>query len=285
MGAVWVYVLRAGIYTFEASIVPADAATGDQIGLSVALSADGNTLGFGGPLRNLTGAAWVYARVAGVWTLQAELTGSPATTEDSQGSHVALSADGNTFAVGSPGTNSGLGQTFVFVRSGGTWTQQGSALVGTDIVGVAYQGSIVSLDVYGNTLAIGGDGSDDSNIGAAWIFVRINGVSGPVWAQQGPKLVGTGVIGGISSQGASLALSKNGNTLLSGGVDDNSSAGAVWVFARYDGVWTQLMKLTSSDAFVTTGFGGALALDADGTTAAIGGSGNSPYQGAVLAYV
>ena len=50
----------------------------------------------------------------------------------------------------------------------------------------------------GNTAIVGGP-SDNSNIGAAWVYTR----SGGVWSQQGPKLVGTGAVG-YAEQGSSV---------------------------------------------------------------------------------
>jgi len=52
-----------------------------------------------------------------------------------------------------------------------------------------------------------------------------------MWTQQGSKLVGTGVAGN-AWQGMSVALSADGNTAIVGGSDDNSNAGAAWVFAK-----------------------------------------------------
>jgi hypothetical protein len=58
---------------------------------------------------------------------------------------VGLSSDGNTLAVGGDRDNSNIGATWIFTRSGGIWTQQGSKLVGTGYSGTPYQG--MSLDV------------------------------------------------------------------------------------------------------------------------------------------
>jgi hypothetical protein len=44
---------------------------------------------------------------------------------------VSLSADGNTAIVGGNDDNSGAGATWVYTRSSGLWTQQGTNLVGT----------------------------------------------------------------------------------------------------------------------------------------------------------
>src|SRR2546430_2231992 len=52
--------------------------------------------------------------------------------------------------------------------------------------------------------------------------------------QQGSKLVGTGVIDMVGAQGASVAISADGNTALIGGDED----GIAWVFTRTAGVWT-----------------------------------------------
>ena len=60
----------------------------------------------------------------------------------------------------------------------------------------------------------------------------------PQLSQQGPKLVGTGA-SGVPQQGASVALSADGNTAIVGGPGDNNGQGAAWVYTRSGGVWTQ----------------------------------------------
>ncbi|MFX4589172.1 hypothetical protein ABTB15_19525, partial [Acinetobacter baumannii] len=89
--------------------------------------------------------------------------------------------------------------------SGGSWSQQGSKLVGTGAVGNANQGRSVSLSADGNTAIVGGYG-DNGGAGAAWVFTR----SGGSWSQQGSKLVGTGAVGN-AQQGVSVSLSADGN--------------------------------------------------------------------------
>jgi hypothetical protein len=118
------------------------------------------------------------------------------------------------------------------------WAQQGPKLVGTGAVGDAAQGVSVALSGDGNTAIVGGPG-DNSEVGAARIFTRSNGV----WTQQGSKLVGTGAVGN-PGQGVSVALSGDGNTAIVGGIGDDPESGcnpngAAWVFTRSNGVWTQ----------------------------------------------
>ena len=196
-------------------------------GLSVALSADGNTAIVGGPDDNSdAGAAWVFTRSGGVWTQQgSKLVGTGAVgSRRHQGWSVALSADGNTAIVGGFADNSGIGAAWVFTRSGGTWTQQGSKLVGIGAAGAPEQGYSVALSADGNTAIVGGP-VDNSDAGAAWVFTR----SGGAWTQQGSKLVGNGAVG-TAGQGYSVALSADGNTAIVGGPVDNSHTGAAWVF-------------------------------------------------------
>src|ERR1700690_2618782 len=113
------------------------------------------------------------------------------------------------------------------------FVQQGSKLVGTGAVGGAYQGYAVAISADGNTAIVGG-AFDNSNGGAAWVYTR----SGGVWTQQGSKLVGTGAVG-TAEQGYAVSLSSDGNTAIVGGYDDNTGAGAAWVYTRSGGVWTQ----------------------------------------------
>ena len=155
-------------------------------GNSVALSSDGNTAIIGGVSDSGgVGAAWVFARSSGgLWTQQGQkLVGTGFVGNASQGNSVALSGDGSTAIVGGPSDNGGVGAVWVFTRSGGAWTQQGSKLIGTGAIGNAGQGNSVALSSDGNTAIVGG-ASDSSGIGGAWVFAR----SGSVWDQQRPKV-------------------------------------------------------------------------------------------------
>ena len=99
----------------------------------------------------------------------------------------------------------------------------------------------MALSADGNTALIGGP-SDNSKVGAAWVFTR----TGATWTQQGGKLTGSGETG-AGGFGFSVALSADGNTALIGGPDDNSSVGAAWVFTRTGTTWTQQgSKLTGT---------------------------------------
>jgi hypothetical protein len=57
---------------------------------------------------------------------------------------VSLSADGNTLAVGGFWDALEIGATWIFIRTNGTWTQQGNKLVGTGYSGASQQGVCVN---------------------------------------------------------------------------------------------------------------------------------------------
>ena len=250
-------------------------------GWSVSLSSDGNTAIVGGPHYNgYDGLAWIFTRSNGVWTQQGgPLSGTGPGLLQEQGWSVALSADGNTAAIGGPGEvdTSGAGAVWVFTRSGGVWSQQGSKLVGSGAAsqsGNPDQGYSVALSADGNTLLFGAP-RDNASAGAAWVFTRAGGV----WSQQGSKLVGSGA-SGAAEQGFSVALSSDGNTALLGGPSDGTNFGAVWVFVRSGGVWTQQGSKLVGAGTSGSALGHSVSLSGDGNTAVAGGPADNSGAGA-----
>jgi hypothetical protein len=228
-GAAWVFTRANGVWVEQSKLVGSGVAPygGGFAGLgsSVALSSDGDTALIGGPDDDPVGAAWVFARSNGVWGQQgSKLVGSGATAGARQGLSVALSGDGSTALIGGRDDNAGVGAAWVFARSNGVWSQQGSKLVGSGATGKAEQGSGVALSGDGSTALIGGR-DDNGGVGAAWMFARSNGI----WSQQGAKLVGSGAVA-YPGQGYSVALSGDASTALSGGGGDDRGRGATWVF-------------------------------------------------------
>jgi len=251
-------------------------------GQSVAVSADGNTAVIGAPSDNSNvGGAWIFVRIGTTWTQQGgKLVGTGATGSAKQGFSVAISADGNTVAIGGNLDNLANGAVWVFTRSGITWSQQGSKLVGTGNTGFAQQGSSVSLSADGNTLAVGGIG-DASYAGATWVFTRVGGI----WSQQGTKLVGTGAVG-VARQGCSVSLSSDGNYLVTGGYNDNTRQGASWIFNRVSNVWSQQgPKLVGTGGGSYPYQGYSVAINANGNTFITGGPNDaSTLTGAVWVF-
>ena len=170
-----------------------------------------------------------------------KLTGGGETGAGEFGFDVALSSDGSTALVGGL-LDHGVGAAWVFTRSGGIWTQQGSKLTGG---GESRQRPVREQRgaVREREHRLVGGAGDNNHLGAAWVFTR----SGTTWFQEGPKLTPSGGVN-TSSFGFEIALSEDVSTALVGTPYDNDDTGAAWVFTRSAGVWThQGPKLTASD--------------------------------------
>jgi hypothetical protein len=90
-----------------------------------------------------------------------------------QGLSVAVTADGNIAIAGGYRDNSFKGAAWVYTRTGSSWSQQGSKLVGTGNTGAAMQGYSVAISADGNTAIVGGR-QDNGGHGAAWVFIPSN---------------------------------------------------------------------------------------------------------------
>jgi len=242
-GAFWVWTRKGAAWTQQGTKHGGTevGSNGQACGSSVALSADGNAalIGCSGDQDGI-GAAAVWTRANGVWSQPGrKLVGKGAVGKASQGSSVAISADGNTAIIGGSGDDDGLGAAWVWTRTNGVWSQQGSKLVGAGAAGKSLQGSSVALSASGDIALVGGM-NDRDGIGATWAWVRNSGQ----WTQAGSKLVGLSRldvggrtyegVGGKANQGKAVALSINGELAVIGGPKEDVPTGfhgAVWLFA------------------------------------------------------
>jgi len=276
----------------------------DLFGSAMSLSADGNTLAIGAPgedsvatgvstgssgsdgADNTTddsGAVYMFSRNGGVWEQQAYIKASNTEMGDKFGFGVSLSANGNTLAVGAPEEDRSTGAVYVFNRSGGTWSQQAYVKASNAGANDSF-GEVVGLSADGNTLAVGASGEDSvatdistdgsgetdntaDNSGAVYMFSR----SGGTWSQQAyVKASNTGM---GDRFGNAISLSGGGNTLAVGAHEEDGAAdnsGAVYVFSRSSGAWSQLAYIKASNTGKDDWFGSAMSLSDDGSTLAVG---------------
>ncbi len=308
----------------QAYIKASNTNADDRFGWSVALAADGNTLAVGAiyEASNATGvngnqnnnsagnagAVYVFTRSGTSWSQQAYIKASNANAYDQFGISVALSADGNTLAVGAVWESSNAtgvngdqgnndagdaGAVYVFTRSGTSWSQQ-AYIKASNTNAYDEFGRSVALSADGNTLAVRAAGEDSdatgvngdqanngaANAGAVYVFTR----SGTTWSQQAYIKASNTNAGDYF--GVSVALSADGNTLAVGAIfedsdatgvngdqgnNDAGDAGAVYVFTRSGTTWSQQAYIKASNTNADDRFGGsAVALSADGNTLAVG---------------
>jgi hypothetical protein len=179
-GSVTVFGRSGGKWVQQEVLSDANGAAKDWFGYSMAISKDGNTLAIGAVYADVSGNAdqgnvHVYARSGSAWTLQKTLVGKAGAAGDIFGVSVALSADGNTVAIGAAGADvenvRDQGATSVFVRNGAEWSLQQVLTVAGGVAKANY-GSSLSLSSDGDTLAVGGP---NAGKGSVVVFSRANG--------------------------------------------------------------------------------------------------------------
>jgi FG-GAP repeat protein/putative Ig domain-containing protein len=270
-GSAYVFVRSGGVWSQQQKLEASDPGAGDNFGESVGI--DGETIVVGalqhnGAAGSNQGSAYVFVRSGGVWSQQQKLEAADAAADDQFGHRVAIS--GETLVVGARlddgAAGSDQGSAYVFVSSGGVWSQQQkletSDAAGGDLFGV-------SLAISGNTIVVGAQGDDGTAgdaQGSAYVFVR----SGGVWSQQ-QKLEAADAAA-FDLFGVSVAIS--GNTIVVGASLDDGTAGdaqgSAYVFARSGGVWSQQQKLEAADAAGGDNFGNSVAIS--GNTIVVGAS-------------
>src|SRR5439155_928869 len=157
-----------------------DAAPYDGFGTAVAIS--GDTVVVGAPWDDdagtVSGSAYVFVRSGGTWREQQKLTASDANPRDVFGWAVAI--NGDAIVVGAchnsyPFFSSGA--AYVFVRSGGVWSQQQKLTAGD---AAPYDAFGCSVAISGNTVVVGaptGDSAAASDSGSVYVFKPVGSPS------------------------------------------------------------------------------------------------------------
>jgi hypothetical protein len=268
-GSAYVFTRSGTAWTQQIKLVTGDGAAWSYFGYSVALSGDTALVGVYADDVGTNvdqGSAYVFVRNGTAWTQQAKLTAEDGAANDNFGISVALSGD--TLLIGADGDdvagNVDQGSAYVFVRSGGVWTQKAHLIAGD---GAAYDHFGVSVALSGDTALVGAyfdTVGSNSRQGSAYVFAR----SGAAWTQQAQL---TAADGARSDHfGVSVALS--GDTALVGAYFDDVGAsfnqGSAYVYTRNGMAWTQQAKLTAADGSTSDNFGGSVAVSGD--TALVG---------------
>jgi hypothetical protein len=297
------YPIRVDPFIELTRLVASDGGQGDNLGASVAVSADGSTIVAGAPNATINGtqyqgAVYVFSEPQAGWaagvTETAKLTASDGAFADTLGQSVAVSADGSTIAAGAPGASvngqRGQGAVYVFTRPQGGWANGAETAKLTASEGAAG-------DALGHAVAISADGSlivggaEGANVGG-------NPGQGAVYAfgePQGGWASGTETARLTASAptqldglGTSVAVSGDGSTVVGGADTAAAWAGTAYVWTEPAGGWssgTETAKLTAALGFLV---GSAVAVSADGSTVAVGADGTSigdnREQGAVFMF-
>jgi hypothetical protein len=192
-----------------------------------------------------SGAVYAFEQVNGTWTQQQRFAPS-----ELNGIGWSMSRDGDRVLLGYGATDEMPG-VYIYERVNGDWIAKQS-LVASD-----YEEN-VSPFAYGLAVAIDGDiavvgdpaqrpEGENNQWGALYVYERINGN----WVEQ-DKLT----VAGSRDLGFDVAV-QNGVIMAGAYQTDNGpnvSQGAVFVFEKINGTWTQTQKLTGQHR----GFGGSV---------------------------
>ncbi|MGI9259150.1 MAG: FG-GAP repeat protein [Gammaproteobacteria bacterium] len=261
-GAAYVFTRDGDAWSQQAYVKAMYPEENDLFGTSVAISHDGDTIAIGaldedGPpgingdqsdnSERGSGAAYVFTRSGNSWQQEAYVKGQNTQRADAYGAVVALSADGNTLAVGAPDENN---------TSTGANAEVGHR--------------------------VGFDPRTDYSNGSAYVFYRENGE----WREQGyikPSHLGQfdqfGTRIALNGNGDVLAvgvpLEDSPSSGLNGFRGDDeaggSEFGAIWLYTRdTEGVWSEKAYVKAPNAGVYDEFASVVALDEAGTTMIVG---------------
>jgi hypothetical protein len=206
---------------------------------------------------------------------------------------IALSADGQTLAVGVPSEDSNAtgiggnqadnsadasGAVYIFVRGTFTWTQQ-AYIKASNAQAEDEFGTSVALSADGNTLVVGapeedsnatgvgGDGSNNSatDLGAAYVFTR----SGTTWTEQA-YLKPWDIYQNSASFGESVDINNDGTRIAVGAPCASNCKGSVFLFGLGGSGWTTRVQIPAPPTYADTQFGRVVALSGQGGTMAVG---------------
>jgi hypothetical protein len=261
-GAVYLFELNNGLWSFNTKLVANDAAANDLFGKSACL--DGTSLVVGafqdddqGPN---SGSSYVYT-FNGSWSLQEKISSMDGAADDFFAYSVSIS--GNSLVCGSRGddeSGNDSGSISIFKRSGSVWSFSLKG-VANDMI------DDPSLDQFGFDVAISGDNAIvgaylDDDLGIASGSVRFYHFNGGQWLDEG-KIYSSDL---VQQDFFGFKVAMSGNTALVsayGDGDMGSFSGSVYVFERIGGQWMEVQKLLASDGAAFDNFGFSLAIDGD----------------------
>lgn len=253
-GAAYIFEFENENWHQQAYLKASNTGVGDNFGISVSLSADGNTLAVGAESEesNATGvdglqsdngapdsgAVYMFTRNLKTWKQTAYIKASNTQTSDNFGSVVTLSSKGNTLAVSATAESSGkpndetdnsapyAGAVYLF-RLDNKWTQIAYIKPSNPGAGDIF-GRSLSLDSTGSQLAVGSFQEDSDSTG-------INGAQN----------------------------------------ENSQDSGAAYIFHAVGGQWEQNTFLKASNAQTNDNFGTAISFNDAGTVLVVGASGES----------
>jgi hypothetical protein len=254
-GAAYVYYKTGGIWIEQAKLLASDLATNDLFGSSVSINELGDTIAIGASNASdgvdRSGAVYIFTRSGTTWTQQQKFFASTTAASDEFGGAVSISNSGNYLAVGAAGYLT-TGATYIFIRSGTTWTQQ-ARFTGSGVTAGSRSGTSVCISGDANYVAFGDPNDGTTDLGCTYVFIR----SGTTWTQQA-KLNGVPIGSGTGfNYGLSTCINYDGSSLMQ--VNQNGRP-IILCYTRSGSTWTLLQSIDLGPQSITTNLSTRFAL-------------------------
>ena len=283
-GSAYIFEKSGSTWSQVQKIVASDAAVNDHFGMGVCISGNGACIAVSAPYDDVggsgdQGSVYMFEKVGGTWIQTQKLVQSDTLASTIFGNKLALSDDGTTLAVAAAhhdnptgsSTQGDAGAAYIFDKAqNGTWSQT-QKIYPSDGAANEHFGYGIDISGDGTVVAVGQSSADgvaagQSGLGAVYVYVK----SGGAWsATQTQKIVSTDNASG-DAFGHDVALSQNGDRLLVGAPRDDDTQtdnGAIYIFDRTNGVWTQTTKHHAVATHGVTnydGFGTSVSISGDG---------------------
>lgn len=243
-------------------------------GQDVAISQDGNYIAVCNNVYSSTytnqGIVYVYLKTGSTWALQQTIISPNPALSGEFGISLSFNSTGNILAIGEPGFPvSAIGRTYIFTRSGTTWTQQQMLYPDNGLIGDRF-GRFVELDSTGQYCVI----LNSTTIGQAYVFYY----SGGTWTQ-------LFYIKEPSYYYGSLAISDNADTIALGAPQTNGGKGQVLMYRKYGSAWFLVQTILYRDVNYDHGYGYGLAITNNSNNLIISGDGPGGFIEATDSYI
>jgi hypothetical protein len=259
-GSVRLYTRAGAGWQSAGLIAPTDGETGFRFGDAIVRG--GDLLLIGAPLAMLDmqdqrGAVYLYSLAGGTPQFLARLVSPQASAGERFGA--ALATDGTRLLIGAPrhpgAGGSESGRAWLFENIAGVWTATAQFDAPDAAAGDRF-GAGVALD--GDLALIGAPSDEDAGSaldrGAVHVFAR----SAASW--QATQKLAPAMLGLAAGFGSAMLLGSDRLFVAaSNDTVDGANRGAVYVFARSGGSFTETQRLRASDGAAGDAFGAALA--------------------------
>ncbi len=243
-------------------LTASDGANGDLFGKSASIYRDQIILGAPSDddNGNNSGAAYIFEKKENEWTEVVKLTEVNGAANNGFGNSVSTFGDlAIVGAVGDDDDPVGVpGSAYIFERNEETWSQV-KKITASDAT--TYNGFGKAVSIYGERVVIGAaidDDDPDVTPGAVYIFEKIGGT----WTEV-TKLTSSD---GSYNNGFGISVSVSGDYIIVGvpfDRDKGYSSGAVEIFEKINGTWTNVKKITASDGTAFENFGINVSISGD----------------------